>query len=334
MEFVTVSGPFSFPSAWLLLALLVVPVLLVFALVVDRRRSRYPVAFTNLELLAGLAEPRRRLWRRLPLMLLLLALACASTALARPTATLTSSERRATIVFLVDVSGSMRATDVEPTRLDAAVNAIREALARVPSAFEVGLVTFSSRPDVLVAPTRDRRVLNEALDYLVPSGGTALGDALAAAVKLTVASLAKEGVHRAHGRYLPAAIVLESDGAQTEGGLRPARAAQIAKAAGVRVDAVALGSPGGQISFPFLTHTHAVPVPPDPATVRMISKLTGGEAYTAETATRAVDVYKTLGSSIGRTRTRREIGSWFSAAAAALLLSALGAGRLVEGRLP
>jgi len=320
----------SFSSAWMLGALLAVPAVVVFAVVVDRRPSRDTVAFTNLELLAGLVE-RRRSWRRwLPLGLLVLALACASTALARPAALVTVAEQRATVVFLVDVSGSMRSSDVEPTRLDAAVSAMREFLARVPASFDVGLVALSARPEMLVAPTSDRELVYEALAYLRPDGATALGDGLAAAVKLTVASLAREGVRRAPGRYLPAAIVLESDGAQTAGAVQPVDAARMARAAGIRVDGIALGRPDGSILYRFGAYTNTVPVPPDPVTVRTISTITGGHAYTAQTAARAVDVYKHLGSSIGRTTERHEITSWFAAAAALLLLGAIGAGRLVE----
>src|SRR6059058_4881045 len=121
----------NFSSPLLLLALLVVPAVLVFALAVERRQSRYPVAFTNLELLAELAG-RRRSWRRwVPLAALLLCLACAATAVARPTAKLTRAEKHGTLVFLVDVSGSMNADDVEPTRLDAAVGAMRELVDRL-----------------------------------------------------------------------------------------------------------------------------------------------------------------------------------------------------------
>jgi Ca-activated chloride channel homolog len=136
----------SFTSPWWLLGLLLVPALLIFALAVDKRRARYPVAFTNLDLLAGLVQ-ERRMWRRwVPLALLLLALACASTALARPKARLSVPENNGTVVLVVDVSGSMRANDVEPTRLDAAVNAMRTFLDKLPPQFKIGLVAFSSEP--------------------------------------------------------------------------------------------------------------------------------------------------------------------------------------------
>jgi len=321
----------SFSSPLLLLTLLVVPAILLYALAVDRRRSRYAVEFTNVEVLAAVVEQRRS-WRRwIPLALLLLALATAASALARPNARLSVPASNRMVIFLVDVSGSMRAGDLEPTRLDAAVTAMRGFLDSVPSSLRVGLVAFSSQPQVLAQPTADHQLVREQLGYLAPESATALGDGLAAAVKLAVFSLARVGVHHQPGEFLPAAIVLESDGAQNRGVLQPDQAARIARAAGVRVYGVALGTPTGSISTGLSGLTGA---PPDPAVVREISKITGGRAYTAHNATRLTSIYTSLGSSISHKTERHEITSWFAFAAAVLLLGAVGAGRLVEGRLP
>jgi len=324
----------SFTSPYWLLGLLLVPALLFFALAVDKRRSRYPVAFTNLDLLAGLVQ-QRRMWRRwVPLALLLLALACASTALARPKARLSVPENNGTVVLVVDVSGSMRANDVEPTRLDAAVNAMRTFLDKLPPQFKVGLVAFSSEPEVLSAPTRDRQLVREALGYLMPEAGTAIGDGLQTAVRLVQSSLARAGVERKPGQQLPAAIVLMSDGAQNRGFLQPLQAARNAKAAGIKVYTVALGTPGGVVSFGFGLYINSIPVPPDPQTMRLIANTTGGTTYSARSAERLSNIYKALGSSIGRKTELREITSWFAAAAAVFLIGAIGTGRLVEGRIP
>jgi Ca-activated chloride channel family protein len=322
----------SFSSPLLLLALLVVPAIFAYALAIDRRRSRYAVAFTNLEVLGAVVD-RRRSWRRwIPLALLLLALATAAAALARPNARLSVPEGNGTVIFLVDVSGSMSARDLEPTRLDAAVNAMRIFLDRIPSSLKVGLVAFSSVPHVLAPPTADHQLVRDQLGYLAPETATALGDGLAAAVKLAVSSLARAGVHHHRGDYLPAAIVLESDGAQNGGSLQPQQGARRARAAGVRVYGVALGTPSGSISG--VGNISPVGVPPDPAVVRAIAKITGGRAYTAGDATRLTSIYKSLGSRISYKTERREITSWFAAAAALLLLGAVGTGRLVAGRLP
>jgi len=323
---------FSWPLA--LLALLVVPAALVLALTADRRRARYPVAFTNLELLAGVAEERRS-WRRwVPLALLLVALTFAAGALARPHAHFTVPDQNATVVLLVDVSGSMRANDVEPTRLDAALAAMRTFLDKLPSQFKVGLVAFSSEPEVLSQPTGDRQAVRAALSYLEPEAATAIGDGLEVAVRLIKTTMARTGVVRKKGEDLPAAIVLLSDGAQNRGLIQPLQAASNARAAGIRVYAVSLGTPGGKVTFGFGAFVNKIPVPPDPATMAAIARATGGKAYTAQTSTSLAKIYRTLGSSLGRRPKLEEITSWFAAAGAICLLASVGAGRLLEGRLP
>jgi Ca-activated chloride channel homolog len=324
----------SFISPWLLLGLLVVPAVLLFALLVERRRARYPLAYTNLDLLASLVEHERR-WRRwVPLALVLLALATATAALARPRVHQRVAEENATIVLLVDVSGSMRANDVRPSRLDAAVVAMHTFIDEMPKKVNVGLVTFSSSPDVLSRPTTDHETVSDTLNYLTPDAATALSAGLEAATRLAVNTLRARGVVHQEGTYLPAAIVLESDGAQNRGTLTPAEAARRTKAAGVRVYGVALGTPQGKITDDFgLTQT-TIPVPPDPATVDTIARITGGKAYTARTADRVSEVYKTLGSSIGRKDEVREITSWFAAATAVFLLAGVGLARAWSGLLP
>jgi Ca-activated chloride channel family protein len=324
----------SFQSPLFLLALLVVPAILVFAIVVDRRRARYPVAFTNLELLAGLAEQRRS-WRRwIPLVCFVLALALAAGALARPRTNLTVPDDNATVVMLVDVSGSMRANDVEPTRLDAAVSAMRTFLDELPKRFKVGLVAFSSESEVLAQPTRDRQSVLDSLNYLQPEAGTAIGDGLNMATRLALTSLRNDGFQRRPNQNVPAAVVLLSDGAQNRGRLQPLESAQRARQAGVRVYTVALGTDEGVVSFGFGLFVNSIPVPPDPQTMRAIARTTGGTMYSADTSSKLSNIYKTLGSSIGRRSELREITSWFAAGAAVFLLAGLGLGRLWEGRLP
>jgi Ca-activated chloride channel homolog len=324
----------SFLSPFLLLALVVVPAVLVFLIVMNRRRARYAIAFTNLDVLASVAETQRAWKRWVPVALILLALACAATALARPRMHLSVPEENATVVLLVDVSGSMRANDVEPSRLDAAVDAMRTFLYKVPKQVKVGLVAFSSSPEVLQQPTTDRQSVNDGLGFLAPEAGTALGDGLAMATKLVVTSLAKEGVHKEPGRFLPAAIVLESDGAQNRGVVSPIQAARLAKKAGVRVYGVALGTPNGKVQFGFGLYTNSIPVPPDPATVRAVSKITGGKSFTARDSDRIATVYRDLGSSIGRKSELREITQWFAVGAAVLLVAGIALARAWSAPLP
>jgi Ca-activated chloride channel family protein len=319
-----------------LLALLIVPVVAVIAFVVDRRRARYPVAFTNMGVLAEVAHERRyRAWRRfVPLLFLLGALVFAAGALARPQVKLSEPDQNATIVLLVDVSGSMRANDVEPTRLDAAVAAMHTFLDRLPNQFKVGLVAFSSEAEPLVSPTSDRTQVNQSIDLLEPEAGTAVGDGIASALRMIKNTLKASGYVREPGKPVPGAIVLLSDGAQNRGNLQPSQAAHMAKEAGIRIYPVSLGTPNGKVTFGFGAFTNSVPVPPDPATMSMIAQVTGGKSYTAQTASSVVSIYRTLGSSVGRTEKNVQITSWFAAAAAGLLAIAVGAGLLLEARIP
>jgi Ca-activated chloride channel family protein len=340
----------SFASPWFLVALLVVPLTLALALWFDRRRARYTVAFTNLELLAGLATKRRRPLRWLPLVLFLLALAAASTALARPNAKVSVPSDKATIVLLVDVSGSMRAADVKPTRLGAAQVAMSAFADKVPKGVRLGLVSFSSDPNLLVIPTTDRAILHEGIDLLVPEAGTAIGDGLGMAVQVVKTTLA--GAKKAKDGKVPGAIVLLSDGAQTRGTLTPLDGAARARDAGIRVFTVALGTKNGTLGFgggPFGGYGlgggfnggggggnggRRFPVRPDPATLAAIASETDGKTFEAKSASKVESIYKRLGSSIAQRQVHREISSWFVGAAALLLLASLGASRVTGARLP
>jgi Ca-activated chloride channel family protein len=333
----------SFASPWLLLVLLIVPAMIVLALWLDRRRARYAVAFTNLDLLASVAGTRRSWKRWLPLALFLLALAAASTALARPRASISIPANRATVVLLVDVSGSMRAADVKPTRLGAAQVAMAAFAKRIPKGVKVGLVSFSTGPNLLVIPTTDRSLLHEGIDLLSPEAGTAIGDGLGLAVQTVKTSVAD--APRGKDGKLPGAIVLLSDGAQTRGTLTPLQGAALARNAGIRVFTVALGTNDGTLdpgSFGFgfggggggQGFSRRFPVRPDPVTLAAIARETDGKTYRAQSASKVQEIYKQLGASIAHKSATREVSSWFAGAAALLLLLSLGGAKLTGERLP
>jgi Ca-activated chloride channel family protein len=331
----------SFGSPYLLAVLLVVPAVAALALWLDRRRAKYPVVFTNLDVLASVAAPRRRLLRWLPLALFLVALALASAALARPRASVSKPAQRATVVLLVDVSGSMRAADVKPTRLGAAQAAMTAFADKVPKQVKVGLVSFSTSPNVLVIPTVDRGQLHEGIELLAPEAGTAIGDGLGVAVQVAESSLGT--VRRGPDGKVPAAIVLLSDGAQTRGVLSPQQGAARARAAGIRVYTIALGTNHGTLGFGGGFGGFGFggnggggrfPVRPDPQTLAMIARVTEGRAYQAKSASRVSAVYKELGSSIIKKHSTREVSSWFVGGAALLLLGSLAAAGLTGERLP
>ena len=168
-----------------LLALLLVPLVVLAYLAIERRRARYAIHYTNIEVLASVTGRSPR-WRSIvPPLVALLALICALAALARPEVRMSVASEQASIALTVDTSGSMAADDVKPTRLGAAEGAIRRFLDEIPKKYRVGLVTFSSEPFVVSPLTFDRQRLLSALQYdLVPGQGTAIGDALARSVEL------------------------------------------------------------------------------------------------------------------------------------------------------
>src|SRR5919109_1334587 len=219
----------SFGHPLLLLTLLVVPAAILALRLAERRRMRYAVRYTNLDVLAGVVAGRQ--WRRyVPTSLALLALAVLCVALARPHATSLVPKERATVILVLDVSGSMQASDVRPSRLAAAQRAVRGFLERVPSQVRIGLVAFSGDAQVAAIPTTDRALLRQSLDGIgtFPAfGGTAIGDALAVAVDLArqavtgSGSLASASAAASDTKGL-ASILFLSDGHHTrEGGGDP-----------------------------------------------------------------------------------------------------------------
>jgi Ca-activated chloride channel family protein len=333
----------TFASPYLLPLLLVVPAVVLFVWWLERRRARYAVTYTNLDLLASVVEQRRRRWQAfVPLALFLLALALASAAVARPRKTVQVTNDRATVVLLVDVSGSMRANDVKPTRLLAAAHAMSLFAGKVPKKVKIGLISFSTGPDILVPPTTDRALLQEGIELLEPEGGTAIGDGLGVAVQVVQSAVGD--VKKGKDGKIPGAIVLLSDGAQTRGDLTPLQGADRAKRAGIRVFTVALGTNhgtlgggalgGGAFGGGLFGGSGRFAVRPDPVTLAAIARDTDGVTFRAKSADKVEQIYKQLGKSIARRPEQREITSWFAGAAALLLLGSLGASRAMGGRLP
>jgi Ca-activated chloride channel family protein len=333
----------TFASPYLLPLLVVVPAVVLFVWWLERRRARYAVAYTNLDLLASVVEQRHRRWQSfVPLALFLLALTVASAAVARPRKTVQETNDRATVVLLVDVSGSMRASDVKPTRLLAAAHAMSLFAGKVPKKVKIGLISFSTGPDILVPPTTDRALLQEGIELLEPEGGTAIGDGLGIAVQVVQSAVGD--VKKSKDGKIPGAIVLLSDGAQTRGDLTPLQGADRAKRAGIRVFTVALGTNhgtlgggtlgGGTFGGSLFGGSGRFAVRPDPVTLAAIARDTDGTTFRAQSADKVEQVYKKLGKSIARRPVHREITSWFAGAAALLLLGSLGASRALGGRLP
>lgn len=300
----------SFASPWLLLALALVPLGLALYLRGERRRRRAAALFATPATLPSVA-PRRPGWRRhAPHAFYGLAMTGLIVALARPQASIAVPVERASIVLATDHSGSMQATDVAPSRLVAARAAGKDFLEKVPEQVRVGAVAFNHRARAVQSPTTDRAVVRDALARaLRPSGGTATGDALAAAL----------GMLRAQAGRPPAAVVLLSDGTATHG-RDPLPVADEARRLGIPVYTVALGTQSGTIQVPAAGGgTRAQRVPPDVAALRQIAQRSGGEAFTAADADALAAVYERLGSQVATRDEEREVTAAFAGGAIALL---------------
>ena len=324
----------SFGSPLFLLAL-VLPVAAVIAyLWIEKRPTRAAVTFPNLEVMASIGG--RSSWKRQLIGGLLLAtLVLLCIAVARPKVPLAATADRATVVLVVDVSISMNAKDVAPTRLEAARAAIRTFADSVPPGIKVGLISFSDDSNVLTAPTTDRAALRAGIAALRPGLGTAIGDAVARGVDLVQASIGTEDpAHAENGGRPVGAVVLLSDGAQTRGSLLPQEGAQIAERAGVPVYTIALGTDSGTVTVSRFGEPIQVLVPPDRGTLASIAEATGGTTFEAKDAKRLTSVYSKLGRVVARTTKPREVTSAFVAAAAALLAAGIGLAALWVPRLP
>ena len=302
----------SFGEPLFLLALVLVPLLVLAYRAHERRRQARAEAFATAPLLASVA-PRTPGWRRhAPLAVYALALAALVVALAKPQTTVAVPVERASIMLTTDLSGSMQATDVTPNRLQAARSAASDFLAKVPARIRVGLVTFNQNAHTLQTPTTDRQAVRDALATIEPSGGTATGEALAAAL----ANLERRG---ADGKQAPGAIVLLTDGASTRG-RDPEDLARRAKRLKIPIYTVALGTPQGTIEVERPDgSTRTEPVPPDPASLRRIAELSGGRFFEAADAETLSAVYEQLGSRVARRDEEREVTSAFAGGALVLL---------------
>jgi Ca-activated chloride channel family protein len=280
------------------------------------RRRRYALRFpatATVALAAGEGPPA---WRRLlPAALVSLAALALVLALAKPERTVQVPVEEASVVLVSDASGSMAARDVEPTRLGAARGAAERFLDEVPEELRVGLVGFSSAPHTVLRPTLDRETVRGTLNGLEADGGTATGDALAAALETLRPS-------RPGAKRPPSAIVLLSDGAVTDG-RDPVEIAREAGRLKIPIYTVSLGTdegvvPGGPGGL--------IPVPPDPETMREVAQASGGQAFTAEDADQLDGVYERLGSQIGTKPEQREVTAAFAGFGLVLLLVGAGLG--------
>lgn len=287
----------GFTAPWWLLLGFVVLALLVAYLVVQYARRRHTLRFANLALLDKVAPKRPGWWRHIPAALLIVSLLLLTVALAGPTATQRVPRNRATVMLVIDVSLSMRANDVTPTRLRAAQTSARHFSDTLPAGINLGLISFAGSATVLVSPTTDHHVVDEGIDGLKLAEATATGEAIAAALQSV----------RTFGRVVagpdgppPARIVLMSDGKETipddlndpRGAFTQARQAKVE---GVPISTISFGTDHGEVDIQGQT----VPVPVDDGSLRDVATLSGGRYYRAASADELKRVYADLGDQIG-----------------------------------
>ncbi|MCU1661114.1 MAG: Ca-activated chloride channel [Pseudonocardiales bacterium] len=322
---------------WLLL-LVVVAALAVGYVLLLRRRRRDTVRFTNLELLDRVAPKRPGWYRHLPAAALIGALAVLTVALAGPMAEARVPRNRATVVLVIDVSLSMQATDVQPSRLAAAQAAAKAFADQLTPGINLGLVSFAGTAAVLVSPTVDREPIKRAVDGLKLSESTATGEAIFAAMQ-SVETFSQAIAGAAADGPPPARIVLMSDGKQTvPGGVMPEEeprgsftAARAAATARIPVSTISFGTDYGSIE---INPGERTPVAVDDASMRQIADLSGGQFFTAASEDELRQVYAELGEQIGYEVRRVDTSRPWLAGGALLLVAGVGSGLALGRRFP
>jgi Ca-activated chloride channel family protein len=320
----------SFQAPLLLLTLLAVPLVAVVYALMQRRRRKYAVVFTNVDILAAVAG--RSYSRHIPALFALLALAALLIAIARPQRVVEAERREANVLLVFDTSGSMLATDVQPSRLAAAQVAGKTFVDKVPEGFRVGVIGFGSTAQQLSEPTTDKLRVKATIDSLHVKGSTAMGDALKLAVDSARLPM-PDGL--GGSRRLPAAIVLLGDGASTRGS-DPIDVVQDTKKYKIPVYTVALGTQSGVLTQtdPKTGATRSEPVPPDLLTLQDIARDTGGQFFATADVRRLEAVYANIGTRLTKVKEKQQVTSAFAGGALVLLLAGAGFGLARIGRLP
>jgi len=310
------------------------PLLVLAYVYILRRKKKFAVRYSNLALLKEAMGGAS--WRRhVPPALLLLALAALIVAVARPSALMTLPSQHETVIMAMDVSGSMRASDVEPNRLAAAQAAAKAFIADQPDSVRIGIVAFAGTATVAQAPTKNKEDLYAAIDRFQLQRATAIGSAII----VSLATLFPDGGYDVStfsygsetrrkppanfkpvppGSYASAVIILLTDGQRTTGP-DSVMAARLAAERGVRIFTVGVGTPEGKIVGFDGWSMH---VRLDEETLRAISDLTRGEYFYAGNAVDLKKIYQTMNSRLVMETKKTEIGAFFSAAAGLLVLLA------------
>lgn len=302
--------------------------------VMQVRRRRDAAKFADPALLPLLVSGKMPWWRHAVALVFAAGLVLATVAAAQPTVPATAERQQATVMLAIDTSDSMKATDVAPSRLAAAVAAAKTFIADLPSTFSVGIVSADATPEVIVAPSTDHAAVLVALDRLATSPGTALGEAIFTALASlpagsTPSTAPNQGRSEADQAKAPAArIVLLSDGKSTTG-RSDEEAIAAAVAARVPVSTIAFGTDNASVESAGQT----VQVPVDASALRAIAEGTEGKFFTAASADELRSVYADINAEVTVVAIDRGVAVWFAAAALVLLLVASVTSMLRTGRV-
>lgn len=328
MPGLTLSG-FTTP-AWFLLLIVVAALAATYVLVL-RLRRRYALRFANLASLERLMPGWRDWARHTPAALLGVALILLVVGLSGPTAEAKIPRNRATVILAIDVSMSMQASDIDPTRLVAAQEAAKRFAAKLPAGMNLGLVSFAGSATVLAMPTTDRQQISQAIDGLRLSEATATGEGLQAALN----SIDSFGKMLGGGAAPPARIVLMSDGKETipadENAPRGSfTIARQARKSGIPVSTIAFGTQHGTVDI----DGNPAPVPTDVPAMKEIASLSGGDFFEATSADEVNKVYDTLGQQIGYETKRTDASKPWLMLGTFAALAAAGWSVFLSRRLP
>ena len=296
--------------------LIIVPLMIAGYIFLVRMKKKTGMRFTNTAIL-GQVVPKQSQWRRhLAVALSLAALVALSLAWARPNGVEMQPRERATVVMVLDISLSMQATDVKPSRLDAAKEAALAFVKALPAQYNISVVSLSGNPSVRLPPTTDRAQAQQAIRSLKLQDSTAVGESIYTA--LSALQLAPKGTDSTPA---PGAIVLLSDG-QNTAGRSPAQAANEAKKQKVPVYTIAYGTENGYVDLDGKREK----VPPDKALLSSVSAATGGQTYTAENLDQLDRVYNNIRSEVGQTPVNKETTAlWAGYGLAFAVVAALAA---------
>ena len=325
----TLSG---FEHVWFFLFLFVVLGLVGLYIVVQLARRKRMLRFTNVELLESVAPKRPSRWRHLATILLVLSLVLFTVAMAGPTHDVRIPRNRAVVMLVIDVSQSMRATDVSPSRMAAAQEAAKQFVNQLTPGINLGLISYAGTATVLVSPTTNRDATKNALDKLQVADRTATGEGIFTALQ----AISIVGAVIGGGDTPPPArIVLMSDGKETvpsnpDNPKGAYTAARTAKDQGVPISTVSFGTPYGYVDM----NGQRQPVPVDDEMLKKIAQLSNGQAYTASNLEQLKEVFTNLQEQIGyETRKGDASAGWLRLGALVLALAALAA-LLINRRLP